>query len=278
MVDPVQAVPAAETPARSTWGIQATLTPNGRAPQGAIRAFLVGFLGLVLLGWVFFRPAFAPSPLEVLDAFPPLFAQGLAYHLYVSLTTNLQAVAISCLLMIPLAWLTVLPAMRPIVELLSRLRSLGVTGLVLPFTVIFGGGHALKVSLLVFGMSFFLLASLCDIVGGISREEFDLARTLRMGPWRSTLEVVVLGRIDAVIDAVRQNAAMGWVMLTMVEGLVRFEGGLGAMLLAEDKHLRLDSVGAIMIVVLVLGILQDWGFLAFRRFLCPYAEITRERR
>jgi NitT/TauT family transport system permease protein len=66
-------------------------------------------------------------------------------------------------------------------------------------------------------------------------------------------------------------------MLTMVEGLVRFEGGLGAMMLAEDKHIKLDAVFAIQAVILVIGIAQDWALVALRRVLCPYASLTLER-
>ena len=80
-----------------------------------------------------------------------------------------------------------------------------------------------------------------------------------------------------MLDTIRQNAAMGLVMLTMVEGLVRFEGGLGAMMLAEDKHLRLASVAAVQILVLGIGICQDAGLLLLRRVICPYASRTLER-
>jgi len=41
--------------------------------------------------------------------------------------------------------------------------------------------------------------------------------------------VIVLGRADAAFDAMRQNAAMGWMMLTMVEGISRSEGGIGGL-------------------------------------------------
>lgn len=215
--------------------------------------------------------------MDVVRAYPNLFDQDLALQLYVSLTTNLQAIAISCLMTIPLAYLTVLPAFRPFVKALSKTRFLGLTGFVVLFTILFGGGHALKLALLVFGMGVFLITSLYDVVESIPREEFDHARTLRLGPWGSIIEVVILGRADAVIDAIRQNAAMGWVMLTMVEGLVRFEGGLGAMMLAEDKHIRLDAVFAIQLLVLLIGVAQDWALLGLRRVLCPYASLTLER-
>ena len=250
--------------------------PNGRVSKHVHWILGFGTL-LVLLGAWSLRPAFLPSIKEVLQAFPNLIDQGLIDQLFVSLTTNLEAIALTCLMTIPLAYLTVLPGMRPLVRSLSKGRFLGITGFVVLFTLVFGGGHALKVALLVFGLGVFLITSLYDIVEAIPREEFDHARTLRLGRWGSVLEVVVLGHLDAVIDAIRQNAAMGWVMLTMVEGLVRFEGGLGAMMLAEDKHIKLDAVFAIQVVVLAIGVLQDWGFVAIRKMLCPYANLTLER-
>ena len=68
-----------------------------------------------------------------------------------------------------------------------------------------------------------------------------------------------------------QNAAMGWMALTMVEGLVRSEGGIGALMLNENKHLDLDAVFALIGVVLVVGIAQDVALAWLRRTACPYA-------
>jgi NitT/TauT family transport system permease protein len=252
------------------------LKPNGHVSSRATTILFVGTL-VALIGAWFARPDFIPGPVEVAQAYPRLFDQGLFYQLYISLSTNLQAIALSCFFTIPLAYLSVLPVMRPLVHMLCKGRFLGVTGFVILFTIFFGGGHALKVALLVFGMSLFLVTSLFDIVESIPREEFDHTRTLRMGDWGSVIEVVILGRFDQVLDAIRQNAAMGWVMLTMVEGLVRFEGGLGALMLAEDKHIKLDAVFAVQIIVLVIGILQDVALRAIRHLLCPYAELSLER-
>ena len=252
-------------------------TPNGQVSARVRSGILTVTLIAIVVAWAC-RPAFLPGPVDVIHALGRLIGDGLVYQIYVSLTTNLQAIAISCAISLPLAYLTVLPAVRPFVRILSKVRFLGLTGLVVIFTLAFGGGHALKLAILVFGMTVFLLTSLNDVVEIIPREEFDYARSLRFGPWRSLYEVVILGRLDAVFDAVRQNAAMGWVLLTMVEGLVRFEGGLGASMLAEDKHLHLDTVFALQFVVLAIGIAQDAGFVFVRRFVCPYADLTLERK
>jgi NitT/TauT family transport system permease protein len=232
----------------------------------------------VMVAWGLASTTYFPDPVEVAKAFGRMLGNGLVFELYVSLSTNLQAIAISCAISLPLAYLTVLPAMRPFVRMVSKLRFLGLTGLVIPFTIVFGGGHGLKLAVLVFGMTVFLVTSVYDIIDVIPREEFDYARSLRFGPWKTVYEVVILGHLDAVIDAIRQNAAMGWVLLTMVEGLVRFEGGLGTMMLAEDKHLHLDTVLALQFVVIAIGIAQDAGISALRKLICPYADLTLDRK
>jgi NitT/TauT family transport system permease protein len=75
----------------------------------------------------------------------------------------------------------------------------------------------------------------------------------------------------------RQNAAIGWLMLTMVEGISRAEGGLGAMLLNTQKYFRMDAIYAIQIVILLVALFQDYVIGVIRRLLCPYADLTLER-
>ena len=48
-------------------------------------------------------------------------------------------------------------------------------------------------------------------------------------------------------------------------------------MLAEDKHILLDAVFAIQLVVLLIGIVQDWAIVGVRKILCPYASLTLER-
>ena len=80
-----------------------------------------------------------------------------------------------------------------------------------------------------------------------------------MGEWRVVWEVVVRGTADKALEVLRQNAAIGWMMLTMVEGISRSEGGVGAMLLNQNKHFHLAEVFAIQLLILLVGVLQDYG-------------------
>jgi NitT/TauT family transport system permease protein len=67
-------------------------------------------------------------------------------------------------------------------------------------------------------------------------------------------------------------------MLTMVEGISRSEGGVGAMLLNQSKHFHLSEVFAIQFLILFVGMLQDYGIGVLRRLCCPYADLKLERR
>jgi len=122
-----------------------------------------------------------------------------------------------------------------------------------------------------------MIASGCGGFVEIPREKFDYARSLRMSEWQVVWEVVVLGTADQAIEVLRQNAAMGWMMLTMVESISRSEGGIGAMLLNQNKHFHLAEVFAIQILILLVGMIQDYGIAFAKRLLCPYSVLTLER-
>lgn len=220
-----------------------------------------------------------PKPGAVLSALAELWNEkGLFEHLSTSFMLNLKAIFWSTAITLGLAYLTVLPAARPLVAGLSKLRFLGFVGLTFVFTLYADGGRELKLWLLTFGMTVFFLTSMASVVAEIPKERFDHARTLKMGEWRVVWEVVVRGTLDKALETLRQNAAMGWMMLTMVEGLVRSEGGIGAMMLNENKHLQLDAVFALNLVVLAVGLVQDWCLGWLRRTLCPHADLKKERK
>ena len=253
--------------------------PNRAVNASTMRLIVLVQVAIAALSWINSPFKVLPRPDEVFSALRELWMQeGLGRELLTSFKVNLQAVGLSALISLGLAYLTVLPVFRPLVGALTKGRFLSLVGFTFVFTLIVGGGHPLKLSLLVFGMTVFFLTSMASVIAEIPRGDFDHARTLRMGEWRVVAEVVVLGTIDKAFEVMRQNAAIGWMMLTMVEGIARSEGGVGAMLLNQSKHFRLAEVFAIQLVILLIGLIQDYGIGFLRRFLCPYADLTLERR
>ena len=242
--------------------------------------FIVTFeVAVLLVIWATSSYPFLPKPMAVLHAFTDLWNhEGLGQELIISFMLNVQAMALATLLSLGLAYMSVVPAFRPIVHAVCKGRFLGMVGLTFFFTMLFTNSHELKVSLLVFGVSVFFTTTMADIVTQIPKEKFDLARTLRMGEWRVVWEVIVLGKADAAFDAMRQNAAIGWMMLTMVEGISRSEGGIGALLLNQNKHFHLDAVFAIQISILLIGLGQDYTLGLIKKFIFPYADLQLEQR
>jgi NitT/TauT family transport system permease protein len=254
-------------------------SPNRVISKSALRFIIVFQIAVLLLVWSTSSYVFLPKPLGVWRAFVDLWNhEGLGQELIVSFLLNVQAMAWATVISLGLAYLTVVPVFQPIAHAISKGRFLGMVGLTFFFTIIFASGHRLKVSLLVFGVAVFFVTSMIDVVAQVPKEKFDLARTLRMGEWRVVWEVIILGRADAAFDAMRQNAAMGWMMLTMVEGISRSEGGIGALLLNQNKHFRLEAVFAIQIAILLIGLFQDYALGLAKKFLFPYADLQLEKR
>ena len=152
---------------------------------------------------------------------------------------------------------------------------MGLVGWSIAFTLMFGGGHYLKVALMVFGMTGFIITGVGNVIISIPREQFDHARTLRMGKWRIVWEVVILNTLAEVFEVIRQNAAIGWTMLTMVEGISRSEGGIGVMLISQNKFLRLDGIFAIQFTIFILALSQDKFLGLAHKFLFPYAYLKK---
>jgi NitT/TauT family transport system permease protein len=259
--------------------LSGAFSPNRVISKATFRFIITFQVAVLLLVWATSTYVFLPKPFDVWRAFVDLWNhEGLGQELIVSFSLNVQAMAWATVISLGLAYLTVVPLFRPIVQAVSKGRFLGMVGLTFFFTLIFSSGHRLKVSLLVFGVAVFFVTSMIDVVAQVPKEKFDLARTLRMGEWRVVWEVIVLGKADAAFDAMRQNAAMGWMMLTMVEGISRSEGGVGALLLNQNKHFRLEAVFAIQIAILLIGLFQDYLLGLAKRFLFPYAELQLEKR
>lgn len=257
---------------------RALFVPNMPTSQrlmvGSMLFWILFLLGL----WIVQPFAILPTPMEILPAWKTLWDQGLAVHLFTSVKLNVEATLISTAISMFLAYCTVLPFARPLANFVSGIRFLGLTGITIIFTLMLGGGHELKLWLLVFGMTVFMVTTMIRIVADLASEEYDHAYTLRMGRWEAVYEVLILGQRDKLIEAVLQNLAIGWMMLTMVEGLSRSEGGLGVLLLDQNKHFNLAQLFAIQLSILGLGLLSDIMLRWFKFKVASYAALEMRGR
>lgn len=252
--------------------------PNTRLDERAVSMMLFCQLGALVAIWCVSPFVFLPKPLEVVSGFEDMWNQGLAVQLITSLMLNMEAILVSSVLSLILSYLVTIQFFRPWIAAFGKLRFLSMIGLSFFFVLMTRSGHELKLSLLVFSVSVFFTTGMVDVVMSIPKEQYDLARVMHMNQWEALWEVVVLGQIDKAFDVLRQNAAMGWMMLSFVESYDRSDGGVGAMLATQGKYFHLPEIFAIQITILVLGLAQDYAIGLIKRAMCPYAELVLEAR
>lgn len=275
---PSQPPPAAAAAARSgePGRLARIFLPNRAVDRPTMLALVALWVVAAFVVWLASPWQSLPGPGEVWRALGQLWWKGgMGPEMFTTLKLITHALLLTITISMALSYLTVIAFFRPLVEAICKLRFLGMTGLVFPLTLLTGGGYALKVVLLTFGMTTFFVTAMAQTVMEIPREQFDYLRVIGASEGRIIWEVVVRGTLDKAFDVTRQNLAMGWAMITMVEGISRAEGGIGALILNQNKHFHLAEVYAILIAILGLGLLLDYLMGLAVRLLCPYVSFDR---
>jgi ABC-type nitrate/sulfonate/bicarbonate transport system permease component len=255
--------------------LKTLFTPNAQPRRSVFLTMVVAQVAALLLLWLVYPLQLFPTLGEVVASFKDLVqTQGLVQELWASLTTALVALGIATVLALLIAYLTALPFFRPLAFAASKMRYLTLTGLTFFMALLLSSGHQVKLSVLIFGATVYLVTGMTSVILSTTQEELDHARTLGMSEWRSFLEVVVLGKLPDMLEVVRQNFAIIWTMITLVETLYQSEGGIGLLLYKQNRYLHLAGVVAIQLVILATGTLQDYVFEWLRRTFFPYSTLT----
>src|SRR5829696_4225379 len=170
-----------------------------------------------------------PTPGQVWDGFQSLYREGLVVHIASSLGLFLKAILLSVLVSLTIIYLSPLPALKPIAVALSRFRYLPLTGITFYLAILVNDARAMQVSVLLIFMSLYFITSLLAVLKEIPQDEIDHARSLKSSRWEVLSEVVIKGRFDYVLDVLRQNLAIIWMMLVTVESILVAAGGLGVL-------------------------------------------------
>ncbi len=249
------------------------IQPFARAKPRVVWVLVLVQVALALTAWQVSRGGIVPGPGRVAARVLELWGTELFIDNFLTtLSLTIKGMAISIGIALLVAYSSTVELFKPLAQLVVKLRYLTLTGLIFVFLLLTGGsGSALKLTLIIFGIVPFFVNSLLTIIADIPREEKDLCRTLRMGPWRTLLESVVIGRADHVLEVVRSNFAIAWMMITMVEGVCMSEGGLGTLMIKSNKYIDLATVLAILLNILAIGFAFDILLGRARTWFFPYS-------
>lgn len=256
------------------------LTPNSTLTSGQSSILVFCWIGFIFLMWDFTNSTLFPAPTEVFKALVDLVLnKGVFGEFLKSILLCLKAMGYAILVSLLLCYLSVMPLFQPISLLATKLRFLPSAGLTFLFLKIADGMvDTQKILLLIFGIGVFFCTSVMAVIGNTSTEELNYARTLRFKEWRVVWEVIILGKLDQVFEAIRQNFAMSWMMIAMVENLCKSDGGIGVIISDQNKYFKFDYVWAIQLLILGTGILLDWLLRKAKEYILPYSVLTTQRK
>ena len=213
-----------------------------------------------------------PTPGQVGDGFMSLYQEGLVVHIMSSLALCFQATILAIIVSLIVVYLSPLPAIAPIANIMSRLRYLPLTGITFYLAIIVNDARTMQISVLFIFMSLYFVTTLLAMLKDIPNEEIDHARSLKCTRWEVLWEVVIKGRLDYVIDALRQNLAIIWMMLVTVESILVAAGGLGVLIKNSDKFMNHGRIVALQIVILLVGLFLDWILHTSRKSIFTYSK------
>ena len=243
--------------------------------QNTIIMILVQLL-ITLLLWHTTSNGLIPKPGNVASAFGKLLTtQLLLDNMLVSLALTLKAMLYSILITLFFAYSSVIPFFRSIAQFIVKCRYLTLTGLIFIFTLLTHDGSELKLSLLIFGIVPFFTTSFLAVIVNIDKQEYELCKTLGYNNWQTLYEVIIIGKADQVFEILRQNFAISWLMITMVEGLSMSEGGIGSLLIKYNKYNDLTNVIALQLLIFLIGLCFDYLLGSLRQWLFPYSKLKQ---
>lgn len=248
-------------------------TPNEDTTFRSACVILAAWAFVAMAVWDVAKPLVFPSLEDIVAALPELWLQGgLGQQLISSLTVSVEALILSSALALPLAYISRTPIFRPVAHSVAKLRFISPAVFYTIFLYIAHTGHGVKLYMLTFGGAVFLVSTMIGVVQALPDDLFDDARTLRMSEWQATWYVAVRGTLPQALDAIRDNAAMSWSMLMMIEGVVRSEGGVGLMTINQEKFLNYAEIYAIAFTIILVGVVQDYLIGQLKQVMCPYAD------
>ena len=236
---------------------------------GAVGIFFIWFL-ITTFGGV--SHTIFPTPQSVIKSFGELQTQyGLGHNIWYSVKLNLlgyvEAIAVS----IPAGFLIGLfPLGRSLMsKWVDAVRFVPLTAVTGLFIGWFGIELGMKVHFLAFGIIIYLLPVMVQRISQVEKVYLQTAYTIGANQWSTFKHVYFPSVVSKISDDARVMVAISWTYIIVAE-LINKEGGVGSLIFSATKQQRVDMVFAILLIIIIIGVLQDQLFRLLDYLLFPY--------
>jgi len=235
----------------------------------------IGWILIIILPWLIMSQIgtthLFPTPQQISHGFVQLFNEGLVTHVYSSLFLCGKAIVISILISLVFVYASPIPLLKPLSTFISKFRYLPLTGITFYMALMFKDAREVQAWVLISFMSTYLIMSLLSVLNDIKQEEFDHALSIGCTKLETLWQVIIIGRFDYVIDVIRQNLSIVWMMLVTVESISAASGGIGLLIKNSEKFSAQGRIVALQIVILIIGLSMDWIVNSFRKLAFRYS-------
>lgn len=260
--------------------IKYLFTPNAIVSKETFMKIFVVELIVLLITWHLNQSAHLPGPIAVAEAIPGLIANdNFVFNLLTSFFLSLGAMTLSVFVGMFLSYSSQLPIGGPIAMLSTKFRFSAFSGFVFIFLLIFPSGFMFKVFSLMFALVPWIVTGSVSEFTDIEKTRFNHLRTLGFSEWKIMRELIIYGKLPKVLEIIRQNYAMLWMMIATVESMYISEGGIGALLEMKRKYLaNLPTMLAIQLIVFVFAIFMDGVLKSVFRAITPWGNLKNEKK
>jgi len=244
---------------------------------GAIIVLLLWFAITNILG--LFPQSILPSPGSVLLSLKELhYDNALIRNAFYSIKLNIFGLAESVVFALPLGMIIgLIPVLRCFSErYITIVRFLPLTAVVGVFVAWFGIETNMKVQFLAFSIFLYLLPAVIEKVDNVENVYVQTARTLGATTWQTIRTIFIPAVLSRSLDSIRVLAALSWTYIVVAEMVNASGGGIGALAYVCARQSRIDKVFAILIVILIIGYVQDKILILLDRFLFPYKYVKKK--
>lgn len=213
-----------------------------------------------------------PRPDNVFMAYSSLISKDKLWeNTFRSIWLNLKGYFWAVLIAIPIGFLTsLIPLVRGLFSRqVDALRYLPLTALTGLFIIWFGIEDQMKIAFLTFGILVYLLPVVIQRIDETEDVYLKTATTLGATAWQKIKSVYLPAVFSKLIDDIRVLTAISWTYIIIAELLNR-EGGIGALIYVKARQGQIDKVFAVLIVIILIGFLQDRIFAYIDKRIFPH--------
>ena len=232
--------------------------------------------GITTLGWI--NPYILPPPEKVFSSYGVLLTEkSLFYHIGYSLSINILGYIQAIVIAVPLGFIIgLIPFFRElIIKQIGAARFTPLPATTAIFMAIFGVGIGLKIQFLAFGIFVYLLPAIVQRIDEIKTDDHLRAVkqtmvTLNASTWQMMKHFYIPSVLSRFFPDIINLVAVSWTYIIIAE-LLNAQGGLGYLIyLATNRQNHIEQVYAIIILIIVIGIIQDYLLKALDRKLFKF--------